>query len=68
MMNDRIEIQLVKLTDGGRLLQLSEKASGLGIETRLMPRQSVVRQKDRMFSVFEHDEGPAQTALNSPGS
>ncbi len=52
-MNDQIEIQLVKLTDGGRLLRLSEKASGLCLEKRLVAQQPVVRQKARLLREFE---------------
>lgn len=52
-MNGRIEIRLVKLTDGGRLLRLSEKASGLCLEKRLVAQQSVVRQKARLDKAFE---------------
>lgn len=52
-MNDRIEIQLVKLTDGGRLLRLSEKVSGLCLEKRLAAQEPVVRQKARLLQEFE---------------
>ena len=52
-MNDQIEIQLVKLTDGGRLLRLSEKASGLCLEKRRAAQEPVVRQKARLLREFE---------------
>lgn len=52
-MNDQIEIQLVKLTDGGRLLRLSEKSSGLCLEKRLAAQEPVVRQKTRLLREFE---------------
>ena len=52
-MNDQIEIQLVKLTDGGRLLRLSEKFSGLCLEKRLAAQEPVVRQKARLLREFE---------------
>ena len=52
-MNDQIEIQLVKLTDGGRLLRLSEKTSGLCLEKRLAAQEPVVRQKSRLLREFE---------------
>lgn len=52
-MNDQIEIQLVKLTDGGRLLRLSENASGLCLEKRLAAQEPVVRQKARLLREFE---------------
>ena len=53
IMNDKIEIQLVKLTDGGRLLRFSEKMTGLCLEKRLAARQPVVRQKTRLLHEFE---------------
>jgi hypothetical protein len=53
MKNCRTEIQLVKLTDGGRLLRLSEKASGLCLEKRLVAQQPVVRQKARLLRGFQ---------------
>lgn len=52
-MNDQNEIQLVKLTDGGRLLRLSEKASGLCLEKRLVEQQPVVRQNTRLLREFQ---------------
>jgi hypothetical protein len=52
-MNDQIKIQLVKLTDGGRLLRLSETASGLCLEKRLAAQEPVVRQKARLLREFE---------------
>ena len=52
-MNDQIEMQLVKLTDGGRLLRLTEKTSGLCLEKRLAAQEPVVRQKARLLREFE---------------
>lgn len=52
-MNDKIQIQLVKLADGARLLRFSEKATGLCLEKRLEARQAVVRQKTRLLREFE---------------
>ena len=57
-----IQIDLVKLTDGGRLLRLTEEQSGLAIEKRLDPNQPVVRQKRRLLGVFE--AALAQAALS----
>lgn len=53
MKNCRTEIQLVKLTDGGRLLRLSGMASGLSLEKRLAAQEPVVRQKARLLREFE---------------
>ena len=50
---DRIQIDLIKLKTGGRLLRLSEPESGLSLEKMLDPGKPVVRQKERLFTVFE---------------
>lgn len=52
-MNDQIEIQLVKLADGGRLLRLSEKSSGLCLEKRFATQEPVVRRKARLLRDFQ---------------
>ena len=49
----KIQIDLIKLTNGERLLRLTEPHSGLALERKLDPKQPVVRQKDRLFAVFE---------------
>ena len=49
----RIHIDLIKLRDGRRLLRLSEAESGLALEKMLDPSKPVVRQKERLFTVFE---------------
>ena len=48
-----IELLLLKLTDGARVLRFSEPKSGLCLEKRLDPRQSVARQKERWQQVFK---------------
>jgi hypothetical protein len=47
-----IEMLLIKLADGARVLRFSEAAAGLCLEKRLDPNQSVVRQKKRWKQVF----------------
>lgn len=47
-----IEMLLLKLTDNARILRLSEPKSGLCLEKRLDPDQSVARQKQRWKQVF----------------
>jgi hypothetical protein len=49
----QIEIELVKLTNGDRLLRLSEAASGLCLEKKLDSHKPVVKQKDRLRKTFE---------------
>ena len=47
-----IESLLLKLADGGRIPRLSEPQSGLCLEKRLDPQESVARQKERWQHVF----------------
>jgi hypothetical protein len=47
-----IETLLLKLADGARILRLSDPESGLCLEKRLDPMQSVARQKQRWARVF----------------
>ena len=42
---DKIQIDLIKLNGGDRLLRLSELRSGLALEKKLDPLLSVVAQK-----------------------
>ena len=49
---DKIQIDLIKLISGERLLRLTEPLSGLALEKKLDPTQPVVRQRERLFSVF----------------
>lgn len=51
-MKRSIESLLLKLPDGGRVLRIQEPASGLCLEKRLDPMQSVARQKERWTQVF----------------
>jgi len=50
---DKIQIELIKLISGERLLRLTEPRSGLSLEKKLDPKQPVVRQKKQLVSVFE---------------
>jgi hypothetical protein len=47
-----IEMLLLKLADGVRILRLSDPQSGLCLEKRLDPTQSIARQKQRWAQVF----------------
>lgn len=51
-MNSGIELHLLKLADGGRIMRFSEPQSGLCLEKRLDPHASVVRQKERWRQAF----------------
>jgi hypothetical protein len=47
-----IEMLLLKLKDGARILRLSDPESGLCLEKRLDPTQPVARQKERWVHAF----------------
>lgn len=49
----KIQIDLIKLVGGERLLRLSEPLSGLALEKKLDPQKSVASQKEKLFGVFE---------------
>jgi len=51
-MKREIEMLLLKLADGGRILRFSEPKSGLCLEKRLDRQQSVAEQKKRWEAVF----------------
>jgi hypothetical protein len=47
-----VEMLLLKLADGARIIRISEPESGLCLEKRLDRELSVVRQKQRWKQVF----------------
>jgi len=51
-MKREIEMLLLKLADGARVLRLSDAESGLCLEKRLDPTLSVARQKERWVQAF----------------
>lgn len=50
---NEIQIELVKLVGGERLLRVSEANSGLTLEKKLDPKQPVVAQKEKLLRAFE---------------
>ena len=48
-----IQIDLIELVSGERVLRLTEPQSGLSLEKKLDAKQPVVRQKQRLLGVFE---------------
>jgi hypothetical protein len=46
-----IEMLLLKLSDGSRVLHFSERQSGLCLEKRLESEESIARQKQRWMEV-----------------
>jgi hypothetical protein len=54
MQHDKqIQMDLIKLAGGERLLRVSEPTTGLCLEKKLDPRQPVLRQKQRLVQAFE---------------
>ena len=51
-MKRSIEMLLLKLADGGRILRFNEPSSGLCLEKRLERDQSVAQQKKRWEKAF----------------
>ena len=49
----KIQMDLIKLVTGERLLRLTEPQSGLALEKKLDPQKSVAAQKQKLFGVFE---------------
>jgi hypothetical protein len=50
---EQIEVDLVKLADGNRLLRMSYAPLGLVLEKKLDANQAVARQKASLFGIFE---------------
>jgi len=48
-----IQIDLIKLVNGERLLRLTEPRSGLALEKMLDPQKPVASQKEKLIGVFE---------------
>ena len=59
---DKIQCDLIKLANGERILRLTEPQSGLSLEKKLDPAQPIVRQKERLFGVFEAALAKAEPA------
>jgi hypothetical protein len=50
---DKIQVDLIKLDNGDRLLRLTDLPSGLALEKKVDPLLPVLRQKKSLFSIFE---------------
>ncbi len=48
-----IQIDLIKLMGGERLLRLTESRSGLSLEKKLDPKKPVASQKEKLLGVFD---------------
>jgi hypothetical protein len=49
----KIQVDLVKLAGGDRLLRLTHSGSGLALEKKLDAKAPVVRQKEQLFRMLE---------------
>ena len=50
---NKIQLDLVKLLNGERLLRLTEPQSGLTLEKKLASTDAVVRQKEKFLRALE---------------
>ena len=57
----RIQIEMIKLLNGDRLIRLTDPQSGLSLEKKLDPAGAVIRQKDHLFQVFDAALARAET-------
>ncbi len=48
-----IQVDLIKLISGQRMLRLTDNSSGLTLEKKLDADQPIVRQKKQLLSIFE---------------
>lgn len=53
MQTDTIQITLLRLKDGSRLLRLSEPETGLALERTLNPQRPLLAQKQQLKALFE---------------
>ena len=50
---NKIQIDLIQLIGGERLLRLTEPLSGLSLEKKLDPQKPVASQKEKLLGVFD---------------
>jgi hypothetical protein len=50
---NKIQVDLIKLVSGERLMRLTYLPLGLVLEKKLDPKKAVIPQKERLFGVFE---------------
>ena len=61
--HNNIEVELVKLASGARLLRFTEPKSGLTLERKLDPNRPVSDQKEALAKVFQAALTQAQLAF-----
>jgi hypothetical protein len=60
---DNVQIDLIKLADGARLLRFTDRSSGLSVERKLDSARSVDEQKKQLGEVFAAAVARAQPAF-----
>ena len=60
---EKAQIDLIKLTDGARLLRFTDARSGLSLERKLDPSRSVAEQKRQLGDVFQAAVARAELAF-----
>ena len=52
MQTDNIQITLLRLKDGSRLIRLSEFETGIALERAMNPNRPLLRQKQQLKSMY----------------
>ena len=60
---EKAQIDLIKLTDGARLLRFTDARSGLSLERKLDPSRSIAEQKRQLGDVFQAAVARAELAF-----
>lgn len=60
---DTVQIEMIKLVDGARLLRFTDRTSGLSVERKLDSARSVEEQKKQLGEVFAAAVARAQLAF-----
>jgi hypothetical protein len=59
----KIQIDLIKLAEGGRLLRVTEPQSGLSLERKIDHKRPIHDQKRQLIEIFEATLARAQASL-----
>ncbi len=59
----KIQIDLIKLAEGGRLLRVTEPQSGLSLERKVDNKRPIHDQKRQLIDIFQATLARAQASL-----
>ena len=59
----KVQIDLIKLAEGGRLLRVTEPQSGLSLERKVDNKRPIHDQKRQLIEIFEATLARAQASL-----